>query len=170
MQSTGVYWIPVYDILEEAGVEVYLVNARDIKNLPGKKTDVQESQWVMKLHAYGLLRNSFRPTQEIRMMRNYWRQRNDLIRAAGRHSQRMQKVADTNERAVSERDQRSERANGQTIVRAFLAGERDPHELAAYRDPRVKASALAKRDPGTRALLAQLSRSRNWRQISPAYG
>jgi transposase len=92
MQSTGMHWIPVYDILEEAGFEVYLVNARDTKNLPGKKTDVQESQWVMKLHTYGLLRNSFRPTQEIRMMRNYWRQCNDLVRSAGRHIQRMQKV------------------------------------------------------------------------------
>jgi len=81
MQSTGVYWIPVYDVLEEAKLEVYLVNARDTKNLPGKKSDVQESQWLMKLHTYGLLRSSFRPVQEIRRMRNYWRQRNDLIRS-----------------------------------------------------------------------------------------
>jgi transposase len=69
MQSTGVYWIAVYDILEQAGLEVYLVNARDTKNLPGRKSDVQESQWLMKLHTYGLLRNSFRPSQEIRSMR-----------------------------------------------------------------------------------------------------
>jgi hypothetical protein len=62
MQSTGVYWIAVYDILEQAGLEVYLVNARDTKNLPGRKSDVQESQWLMKLHTYGLLRNSFRPS------------------------------------------------------------------------------------------------------------
>ena len=79
MQSTGVYWIPVYDVLEAAGMEVYLVNARETKNLPGKKSDVlQESQWLLKLHTYGLLRNSFRPAPEIRRMRNYWRQRNDL--------------------------------------------------------------------------------------------
>src|SRR5207245_3047865 len=64
MQSTGVYWIAVYDILEQAGLEVYLVNARDTKNLPGRKSDVQESQWLMKLHTYGLLRNSFRPSPE----------------------------------------------------------------------------------------------------------
>jgi transposase len=82
MQSTGVYWIPVYDVLEEAKLEVYLVNARDTKNLPRKKSDVQESQWLMKLHTYGLLRSSFRPAQEIRRMRNYWRQRNDLILSA----------------------------------------------------------------------------------------
>ena len=92
MQSTGVYWITVYDILEQAGLEVYLVNARDTKNLPGRKSDVQESQWLMKLHTYGLLRNSFRPSQETRTMRTYWRQRNDLIRAAASHIQRMQKA------------------------------------------------------------------------------
>jgi len=73
MQSTGVYWIAVFDILEEAGFEVFLVNARDTKNLPGRKSDVQESQWLMKLHTYGLLRNSFRPAQEIRRLRTYWR-------------------------------------------------------------------------------------------------
>src|SRR6266850_3980990 len=73
MQSTGVYWIAVYEILEEAGLEVYLVNARETKNLPGRKTDVQESQWLMKLHTYGLLRNSFRPSQDIRTLRTNWR-------------------------------------------------------------------------------------------------
>jgi transposase len=92
MQSTGVYWIAVYEILEETGLEVYLVNARETKNLPGRKSDVQESQWLMKLHTYGLLRNSFRPSQEIRTMRTYWRQRDDLVRAAGRHIQRIQKA------------------------------------------------------------------------------
>src|SRR6266700_2715093 len=84
LQSTGVYWIAVYDILEESGFEVYLVNARETKNLPGRKSDVQESQWLMKLHTYGLLRNSFRPSQAIRTMRTYWRQRND--RAGDRQS------------------------------------------------------------------------------------
>ncbi len=97
MQSTGVYWIAVYDILEQAGLEVYLVNARDTKNLPGRKSDVQESQWLMKLHTYGLLRNSFRPSQEIR-------------------------------------------TTGQAIIKAILGGQRDPHKLAEFRNPRVKAS------------------------------
>src|SRR6516162_225425 len=92
MQSTGVYWIAVFDTLEAAGLEVYLVNARDTKNLPGRKSDVQESQWLMKLHTYGLLRNSFRPSQEIRTLRTYWRQRQDLVRSTGRHIQRMQKA------------------------------------------------------------------------------
>ena len=69
LQSTGVYWIPLYDILEERGFEVYLVNARHTKNLPGRKSDVQESQWLLKLHTYGLLNNSFQPTSEIRVLR-----------------------------------------------------------------------------------------------------
>jgi transposase len=92
MQSTSVYWIAVYDILEQAGLEVYLVNVRDTKNLPGRKSDVQESQWLMKLHTYGLLRNSFQPSQEVRTMRTYWRQRNDWMRAAARHIHRIQKA------------------------------------------------------------------------------
>jgi transposase len=92
MQSTSVYWIGVYDILEASGLDVYLVNARDTKNRPGRKSDVQESQWLMKLHTYGLLRNSFRPSQKIRTMRTYWRQRNGLIRAAVSHIQRIQKA------------------------------------------------------------------------------
>jgi transposase len=140
MQSTGVYWIPVYDILEEAGLEVYLVNARDTKNLPGKKTDVQESQWLMKLHTYGLLRNSFRPTQEIRMMRSYWRQRNDLVQSAGRHIQRMQKVLTQMNVQLANAISDLTGVTGQAIIKAILAGERNPWELAAYRDPRVKAS------------------------------
>jgi hypothetical protein len=73
MQSTGVYWIPLHEILDARGLEVYLVNARHTKNLPGRKTDVQESQWLLKLRTYGLLRNSFHPTAEIRVTRTYWR-------------------------------------------------------------------------------------------------
>ena len=75
LQSTGVYWIPLYDILEECGFQVYLVNARHTKNLPGRKSDVQESQWLLKLHTYGLLNNSFQPPSKTRTLRTYWRQR-----------------------------------------------------------------------------------------------
>jgi len=92
MQSTGVYWIPLYEILEERGLEVYLVNARHTKNLPGRKSDVQESQWLLKLHTYGLLNNSFQPTAEIRMVRTYWRQRGEHVRGASTCIQRMQKA------------------------------------------------------------------------------
>jgi transposase len=79
LQSTGVYWIPLFDILEERGFEVYLVNARHTKNLPGRKSDVQESQWLLKLHTHGLLNHSFRPTSEIRVLRTYWRQRAEHV-------------------------------------------------------------------------------------------
>jgi len=120
MQSTGVYWIAVYDILEQAGLEVYLVNARETKNLPGRKSDVQESQWLMKLHTYGLLRNSFRPSQEIRTMRTYWRPQMNL--------QLANVLSDLSG------------VTGQAIIKAILAGERDPHKLAAFRNWRVKAT------------------------------
>jgi transposase len=140
MQSTGVYWIAVYDILETAGLDVYLVNARDTKNLPGRKSDVQESQWLMKLHTYGLLRNSFRPSQEIRTMRTYWRQRNDLIRAAVSHIQRIQKALTQMNIQLANVLSDVSGVTGQAILKAILAGERDPHKLAALRDPRVKAS------------------------------
>src|SRR5438105_3228819 len=140
MQSTGVYWVAVYDILEEAGLEVYLVNARDTKNLPGRKSDVQESQWLMKLHTYGLLRNSFRPSQEIRTMRTYWRQRNDLVQSAGRHIQRIQKALTQMNIQLANVLSDVSGMTGQAIIKAILAGERDPHKLAAFRDCRVKAS------------------------------
>jgi len=140
MQSTGVYWIAVFGILEEAGFEVYLVNARDTKNLPGRKSDVQESQWLMKLHTYGLLRNSFRPPQEIRTMRTYWRQRNDLVRSACRHIQRIQKTLTQMNIQLANVLSDLSGVTGQAIIKAIVGGECDPHQLAAYRDPRVKAS------------------------------
>src|ERR1700746_1280729 len=140
MQSTGVYWVAVYDILAQAGLELYLVNARDTKNLPGRKSDVQESQWLMKLHTYGLLRNSFRPSQEIRVMRTYWRQRNDLVQAAARHIQRMQKALTQMNIQLANVLTDISGATGQAVIKAILGGERDPHKLAAFRDPRVKAS------------------------------
>src|ERR1700739_847438 len=140
MQSTGVYWVAVYDILEQAGLEVYLVNARDTKNLPGRKSDVQESQWLMKLHTYGLLRNSFRPSQEIRVMRTYWRQRNDLVQSAARHILRMQKTLTQMNIQLANVLSDISGATGQAIIKAILAGERNPHKLAEFRDPRVKAS------------------------------
>ena len=140
MQSTGVYWIAVFDILEEAGLEVYLVNARETKNLPGRKSDVQESQWLMKLHTYGLLRNSFRPPQEIRTLRTYWRQRSDLVRAAGRHIQRMQKALTQMNIQLANVLSDISGKSGQAIIKAILQGERDGGELATLCDRRVQAS------------------------------
>jgi transposase len=135
-----VYWIAVYDILEGAGLEVYLVNARETKNLPGRKTDVQESQWLMKLHTYGLLRNSFRPSQEMRTLRTYWRQRQDLVRSTGRHIQRMQKALTQMNIQLANVISDISGVTGQAILKAILDGERDPRELAAYRDCRIEAS------------------------------
>jgi transposase len=140
MQSTGVYWIAVYDVLEAAGLEVYLANARETKNLPGRKSDVLESQWLMKLHTYGLLRNSFRPAQEIRTMRTYWRQRNDLIQSAARHVQRIQKALTQMNLQLANVLSDISGKTGQAIIKAILAGERDANKLAQLRDGRVKAS------------------------------
>ena len=140
LQSTGVYWIAVYDILEEADLEVYLVNARETKNLPGRKTDVQESQWLMKLHTYGLLRNSFRPSQDIRTLRTYWRQRHDLVRSIGRHIQRMQKAMTQMNIQLANVISDITGVTGQAILKAILNGERNPRELAAYRDCRIESS------------------------------
>src|SRR5437899_3451372 len=131
MQSTGVYWIAVYDILEQSGLEVYLVNARETKNLPGRKSDVQQGQWLMKLHTYGLLRNSFRPTVAIRALRTYWRQRHDLVRSAGRHVQRMQKALTQMNVQLANVLSDISGVTGQAIIQAILAGQRDPQQLAA---------------------------------------
>jgi hypothetical protein len=101
---------------------VYLVNARETRDLPGKKSDLQESQWLMKLHTYGLLQNSFRPTQEIR--RNYWRQRFDLIQTAARHIQRMQKVLTEMNLQLANVLSDLSGVTGQAIVKAIPEGER----------------------------------------------
>ncbi len=140
MQSAGVYWIPLYEILEERGFEVYLVNARHTKNLPGRKSDVQESQWLLKLHTYGLLNNSFQPTAEIRTVRTYWRQRAEHVRAASTCIQRMQKVLTQMNVQLANVISDLSGLTGQTIVRTILAGERDPKTLAELSDYRIHAS------------------------------
>lgn len=140
MQSTGVYWIPVYDVLEEAGFEVWLVNARDTKNLPGRKSDVQESQWLLKLHSYGLLRRSFRPPREIRRLRACWRERAEYVEQAGSCIQRMHKALTEMNVQLGTVLSDLSGSTGMSILRAIVAGERDGHKLAKFRDPRVKAS------------------------------
>src|SRR5258707_15408457 len=92
MQSSGVYWIPFLEILEQHGLQVFLVNARHTKNVPGRKSDVQECQWLLKLHAFGLLNHSFQPSDEIRIARSLWRHRGNLVTAASSTIQRMQKA------------------------------------------------------------------------------
>jgi transposase len=139
MQSTGVYWIAVYDVLEKAGFEMCLSNARDTKNLPGRKTDVQESQWLMKLHTYGLLRNSFRPAEEIRTVRTIWRLRNRHVQEAAREIQHVQKALTTMNVQLSNAISDVSGVTGLAIIRAILKGERDPFQLAKLRDYRIQA-------------------------------
>jgi transposase len=140
MQSTGVYWIALYDILAERGIRVFVVNASDTKNLPGRKTDIQECQWLLKLHAYGLLRNSFRPAEEILVMRTYWRQRQQHIGDASRCIQHMQKALTQMNVQLANAISDISGTTGQAILSAIVAGERDPRVLAKLRDPRIKAS------------------------------
>ena len=140
MQSTGVYWIPIYEILEERGFEVYLVNARHTRNLPGRKSDVQESQWLLKLHTYGLLNNSFQPPSEIRVLRTYWRQRGEHVQGAATCIQRMQKALTQMNVQLANVISDVSGLTGQAIIRAMLAGERDPRKLAELSDPRIQAS------------------------------
>jgi transposase len=140
IQSTGVYWIALQEILEEHGIEVYLVNARGTRNLPGRKSDVQECQWLMKLHTYGLLRNSFRPPEEIRAVRTVWRLRDRLVQDAGRAIQQIQKALTTMNIRLANAIRDVSGVTGMAIIRAILRGERDPRVLAQLRDARVKAS------------------------------
>jgi transposase len=140
MQSTGVYWLPVYEILVQRGFEVFLVNARHTKNLPGRKSDVQECQWLMKLHTYGLLNNSFRPTEEICVLRTYWRQRDDHVKSASASIQRMQKVLTEMNVQIANVITDISGVTGMAILNAILGGERDRYKLSELADPRVKAS------------------------------
>jgi transposase len=115
-----VYWIPLYEILEDRGFEVYLVNARHTKNLPGRKSDVQESQWLLKLHTYGLLNNSFQPPAEIRVLRTYWRQRAEHVSGAATCIQRMQKALTQMNLQLSNVISDLSGLTGQAIVRAII--------------------------------------------------
>jgi hypothetical protein len=126
MQSTGVYWLPVYEILVQRGFEVFLVNARHTKNLPGRKSDVQECQWLMKQHTYGLLNNSFRPTEEICVLRTYWRQRDDHVKSASASIQRMQKVLTEMNVQIANVITDISGVTGMAILNAILGGA-TPH-------------------------------------------
>jgi transposase len=140
MQSTGVYWLPVYEILTEEGLRVFLVNARHTKNLPGRKTDVQECQWLLQLHTFGLLNNSFRPPEEICVLRAYWRQRAEHVASASACIQRMQKVLTEMNVQLANVISDITGLTGLAIIQAILAGERDRYKLAALADARIQAS------------------------------
>lgn len=170
MESTGNYWIGIYGILEEAGLDVHLVNARHVKGVPGKKTDVCDARWLQQLHAAGLLAKSFRPPQEIAPIRYVMRHRSQLVESAGRHLLLMQKVlTEMNlklQHVLSDIDGASARA----IIDAILEGERDAEKLAALcdqrcRSPRAKIIAALQGDYRQEYLLV-LAQCRNaWKRI-----
>jgi transposase len=141
MESTGVYWIPLFQILETQGFDVNLVNARHVKNVPGRKTDVLDCQWLQQLHTYGLLSGSFRPEDSICVLRDYWRHRDNLIRYAASHIQHMQKALTEMNLHLHKVISNITGVTGTRIIKAILAGERDPLKLAQLKDPRIKNSA-----------------------------
>ena len=140
MESTGVYWIPAYELLEQRGFEVILVNARYAKNVPGRKTDVSDAAWLRQLHSYGLLRGSFRPDAEIATLRAYLRQRERLVEYAAAHIQHMQKALMEMNLQLHHVVSDITGATGMRIIRAIVAGERNPAVLATYRDVRCHSS------------------------------
>jgi transposase len=140
MESTSVYWIPLFQILEAAGLEVCLVNARHCKNLPGRKTDVRDCQWLQYLHSVGLLRASFRPPEHICAVRSILRHRATLLRYASSHVQHLQKALTQMNLQVHHVISDLTGVTGLAILDAILAGERDPQKLAALKDHRIKAS------------------------------
>ncbi|MBV5328155.1 MAG: IS110 family transposase [Chlorobium sp.] len=140
MESTGVYWIPAYEILESYGFEVFLVNARESKNVPGRKSDINDAQWLQKLHQFGLLRASFRPSSEIAEMRAYLRQRERLIDYKSSHIQHMQKAMMQMNVQLGHVVSEITGMTGMNIIRAIVAGQHDPKELVKYRDVKCKNS------------------------------
>lgn len=140
MESTGVYWIPLFQILEARGFEVALVNARHAKNVPGRpKTDRFDCRWLQKLHSYGLLASSFRPSQDICQLRSLLRHRDNLIQMTVKHIQHMHKALDQMNLYLPHVISDVTGVTGLRILRAIVAGERDPKVLATYRDYRIKS-------------------------------
>jgi transposase len=148
MESTGVYWIPLFQILEAAGLEVVLVNARHCKNLPGRKTDVQDCQWLQYLHSVGLLRGSFRPADQVCAVRSILRHRDSLVHGASRCVSHIHKALTQMNIQLQHVISDMTGVTGLAILQAILDGERDPLKLAALKDHRIKAS----RDTITKSL------------------
>lgn len=141
MESTGVYWIPAFEILESYGFEVFLVNAREAKSVPGRKTDVNDAQWIQRLHQFGLLRASFRPEKQIAALRAYIRQRETLLEFKASHIQHMQKALMQMNLQLHHVVSDITGITGMKIIRAIIAGERCPVTLAQFRDMRCKESS-----------------------------
>lgn len=141
MESTGVYWIALYELLERRGFTVLLVNARHVKNVSGRKSDVLDCQWLQQLMSYGLLRGAFRPSEAVCALRSLSRQRQMLLRGQASHVQHMQKALAQMNIQLANVISDVVGATGQKILRAIVAGERDGQVLAAFKDVRIKASA-----------------------------
>ena len=140
MEATGVYWIPVFQVLEASGLQVCLVNPRYFQNVPGRRTDVSDCQWLQRLHSAGLLRGSFRPPQEVCALRSLTRHRDNLIQMASKHILHMQKALDQMNVQLHHVLSDITGLSGLAIIDAILGGERNPQTLARLRDGRVKAS------------------------------
>lgn len=140
MESTGVYWIPVFQILEKNGFEVLLVNARHIKNVPGRKTDVKDCQWIQQLHTFGLLTGSFHPDEDIRPLRTLLRHRDNLVKARTPHIQRMQKALIQMNIQLHKVIADITGLTGMKIIKSIIEGEQNPLTLAEKKDPRIKSS------------------------------
>jgi transposase len=142
MEATGVYWIPVFQILEERGLAVILVNARQTKNVAGRKSDVQDCQWIQRLHTYGLLQGSFRPADPYCVLRTYLRYRDELVSARSTQCQHMQKALQQMNLQLVQVLSDITGISGMAILQAILRGERDPAKLAGLVDRRVRATPL----------------------------
>jgi transposase len=140
MESTGVYWIPVYDVIEQHGIRPCLVNPRNMKNVPGRRTDYHECQWIQHLHSMGLLRSAFRPEGDVCAVRSLIRHRADLVAMASEHIQHMHKALTQMNVQIHHVLSDITGLTGLAILDAIVAGERDPGRLAKLRDPHVKAS------------------------------
>jgi len=140
MESTGVYWIPLFELLESRGFTVLLINARHVKNVSGRKSDVLDCQWIQQLMTYGLLSGAFRPGEEVCVLRSLWRQRSMLLKSQARHVQHMQKALTQMNIQLANVISDVVGETGQKILRAILGGERDGYVLAAMKNGRIHAS------------------------------
>ena len=140
MESTGVYWVPVYEVLEDRGLEVIVANAREARAVPGRKSDVNDSQWLQRLHACGLLRASFRPGRDIAALRAYLRLRERHLEYGAAHIQHMQKALTFMNLQLHHVVSDVTGVTGMKIIRSIVKGERDPQVLATMRDVRCKSS------------------------------
>ncbi len=138
LESTGVYWIPLFELLSTLGIECFVVDPRRLHHVPGRKTDVLDCQWIQQLHTFGLLRGSFRPADQICVLRCYMRQRSTLVAYAGQHIQHMQKALEQMNLKLTEVVSDIVGVTGTAIIDAILAGQRDPKKLAALRHERCK--------------------------------